>query len=151
MTTFLFGVQLSPLFNFCHLFYPPSSHCVPPHPPTRLLCFFLLSFSRLHFLAPTIVSPAGCKMDSLQSDLPGKGQKAEENRTQGELQRGRHSAVLSRLSLSSVYFLLFNVSPFILWRPFSFLAVVAFSLNITVISFFFFFIEILFVGQHGFP
>ncbi len=82
----------APLF-----FFPPS----PPHPP--------------------ILPPAGCKMDSPQSESSGEGQKAEENRAQGELQRGRrHSTVLRPLStFPLLYFWLKNVSPSLLETYFS--------------------------------
>lgn len=60
------------------------------------------SFSRLFSTSPPptpILPLAGCKMDSPQSESSGEGQKAEENRAQGEIQRGRrHSAVLRALS-----------------------------------------------------
>lgn len=67
---FVVSLYLYPLF-----FFPPS-----PPPP---------------FLIPL----AGCKMDSPQSESSGEEQKAEENRAQGELQKGRrHSTVLKPLS-----------------------------------------------------
>lgn len=72
-------MSLKTLLLSCLLLYPYSVIFFPPH--------------------PTILPPAGCKMDSPQSESSGEGQKAEESRAQGELQRGRRrSSVLGPIS-----------------------------------------------------
>ena len=76
-----------------------SKYCLTP--VTQNLLLSGLSFFSTSTLFPAspphscVLPPAGCKMDSPQSESSGEGQKAEENRAQGELQRGRrHSSVL---------------------------------------------------------
>lgn len=72
---------LSPRLCPDTLFYFPPS---PPHPPN--------------------LSPAGCKMDSPQSDSSRQEPKAEENRAQGELQRGRRPSNLLWLLSTLLHF-----------------------------------------------
>lgn len=89
--TFLITFPLSPLI-----------------PLTKILLLCLLSsclyrdtlffFSRLPHLTPPILPPAGCKMDSPQSESSEEEQKAEEKGAQGELQRGRRRSPTMHLA-----------------------------------------------------
>lgn len=91
-----------PFFSFTH-----PAHSQPATLLSLPLSLYLYTLSLLLFPAfttspPPMLPPAGCKMDSPQSESSGEGQKAEENGAQGELQRGRrHSTLLRPLYLLS--------------------------------------------------
>lgn len=96
--TFLITSLMSPFFHFVFTMPHPLSIKI-----TLLSLTTLSSFSRLDYLTSpppthTRTPSAGCKMDSPQSEPSGEGQKAEENRAQGELQRGRRHSTLIPLS-----------------------------------------------------
>lgn len=119
-------LSLKTLFSLHSLFFPisPLHHFIPPTLSKHATLLSastctLSSFSRLH--PPTPNFPlAGCKMDSPQSKSSGEEQKAEENKAQGELQRGRrHSVVLSALCTLTQLYLLTTLRSllFAFWKP----------------------------------
>lgn len=103
-------LSLTPLFSPFSVIVTPfwlPSHC-PPSSLSLKSCYFVYSLpaftATLFFFFPPspphppILPPAGCKMDSPQSESSEEEQKAEEKGAQGELQRGRRRSPTMHLA-----------------------------------------------------